>query len=108
MVNLAPLVLEMLCLYWLIELFKLYERGVIFTLQNVRYIRRLGLAFLAGEILKPFVQAGTTFVLSMHKEISLMIGSDDINTLFTALIILLIGWVMTEGCKLSEEQTLTV
>jgi len=40
--------------------------------------------------------------------ISVSFGSNDLYNIFIALLIILISWIMTETCKINEEQELTV
>lgn len=109
LVSCIPLSIDMLMFYFLIQLFKLYERGEIFTSNNVKYLRNIGYAMLASQLVQPIYQALVTFVLTMnnpkgHRLISIGFGSTDIMLLLTASIIILISWVMAEGYKLNDEQ----
>lgn len=113
-VSLIPLGIEMFCIYCLIRLFNLFERGKIFTAQNVQYIRYIGIAMLVGEIVKPFYEAVTTLIMHYHNprghemlHVSLFSG-DEISYILISIIILLISWVMIEACKLQEEHAYTV
>jgi hypothetical protein len=87
----------------LYRLFKLYERGIIFTPANVECIKWLGLWTLAG------------WALSNAVEISKLITYDsaDVNlglttTFFGGVLVLLMSWIMEEGGKIQEEQALTI
>lgn len=113
LVSCIPVGIDMLIFYFLIQLFKLYERGEIFTRNNVKYIRNIGYAMLGSQLIQPIYQALMTFILTMnnpkgHRLISIGFGTTDIMLLLTALIIILISWIMTEGYKLNDEQKYTV
>jgi hypothetical protein len=43
-----------------------------------------------------------------HRAATLSLSSIDIATLLTAILIILISWIMAEGCRLREEQQLTI
>ncbi len=112
-VSLIPLGIEMFLLYCLVKLFNLFERGKIFTLQNVKYIRCIGISMLLGEMIKPFYEAITTFIMHYdnpkgHLALSIGFDGNEINYILTSVIVLLISWVMEEACKLQEEQALTI
>lgn len=113
MVDMLPTIVELLVLYFLIKLFGLYEKGEIFSLKNVRYIRNVGYALLINELLRPVRQFLLGFILTWHnppgQKIALMtISGTNVGIILTALIIILISWIMAEGYKLQEEQELTI
>jgi hypothetical protein len=78
------------------RLFKLFERGIFFTVENVRYLKMQGVVMAGCGLTKNALQ-----LLSPHKNISL-------NGLVIGLLILLIAWIMDEGRRIQEEQELTV
>jgi hypothetical protein len=87
------------------RLLNLYERGVIFTAQNVRLIRILGyLAFSNGlfGVIAPVLSAG---VLSLT---GLLFGIIASPWVIGGLFGIMISHIMDEGCKMQEEQELTV
>lgn len=111
--SLVPLGIEMFCIYCLIKLFNLFERGKIFTMQNVQYIRYIGIAMLLGELIRPFYEIIATYIVYYHNpnghvRLTLSLNSDEISYVLIGSIILLISWVMTEACKLHDEQAHTV
>lgn len=112
-VDLIPLGVTMMCLWWLVRLFTLYSMGEIFTGTTVKYIRRTGWTMLAGVVLMPVHEALLTMVLTMHnlpgeRLITVSIGSSDIRDLLITGIIILVSWIMDEGRKLRESDELTV
>lgn len=99
--------------YYLIKLFQLYSKNIIFSTKNVFYIRKicfmLFLQVLAGLAVQPFI----SLILTMDAPpgghiIGIGIGSDEVSNLIIAGIALLISWIMEEGRKLEEETILTV
>jgi hypothetical protein len=112
-VSTLPMLVKLYILYALIKLFKLYETGEIFTLINVRYLRNIGYALLIGQIINPIYQALMGVVLTWnnppgYRIVAIQLDQTNIGIFFTALLVILISWIMAEGCKLREEQQLTV
>lgn len=113
LVSAIPLLINMVLVYSLIKLFKLYEKGSIFTIKNVNYIRRIGYALLAGQIIQPFYQFAMGIVLTFnnpphYRFASITLDQNNIGILLTALLVILISWIMAEGCELHDEQQLTI
>lgn len=113
LVGSMPLLVELFILYSLIKLFKLYEQGEIFSLQNVRYIRNIGYGLLVGQIIHPIYEFLMGIVLTWrnppgHRFASMTLDQTNIGILLTAVLVILISWIMAEGCKLREEQQLTI
>lgn len=112
-IDLIPTIVGLLALYFLIKLFRLYEQGEIFSLTNVRYIRNVGYGLLIYQLLMPIQQFLLGFVLTWYnppgfRYAVMAINGTNIGIILTALIIILISWIMAEGCKLREEQQLTI
>ncbi|TIH17064.1 DUF2975 domain-containing protein [Marinifilum sp. JC120] len=112
-VTLPQVLLDMFCMWQMVKLFSLYEAGNIFTAENSACYRRAAWAFLICEVINPFVQAGTSYVISMNNEVGerfVTVGIDDANigTIIVACVILAISWVMDEGRKLQDEAELTI
>jgi len=78
------------------RLFKLFERGIFFAVENVRHLKTLGLVVAGCGLVQTLLEW-----LSPAKNLSL-------NLLVLGLLIVLISWIMDEGRKLQEEQALTV
>jgi hypothetical protein len=104
---------KLVLFYFLIRLFKLYERGEIFTLANVRYIRNIGYTLLVSQLIIPLYQGLIGIVLTRQNPpgqhfAMFGIGTDNLGVLFMSLLIILVSWIMAEGCRLREEQQLTI
>lgn len=109
LISCIPLSITMLILYYLVKLFKLYEHAQIFTFANVKYIRNIGWLVLLSQIIRPIYEAMITAALTFqnphgHRFASISFSNNNLTTLIIALIIILISWVMAEGCKLNDEQ----
>ncbi|KTD49926.1 hypothetical protein Lrub_0368 [Legionella rubrilucens] len=108
-----PMFVQLYILFALIKLFKLYENGEIFSINNVRYIRNIGYALLITQIIDPIYQGAMGFALTRynppgHRFAAITLDQTNIGVVLIALIVILISWIMVEGCKLREEQQLTV
>lgn len=118
--------------YWkLAQLFRLYERGLIFAAEAIRCIKVLGLLcairWIVGLVLhfaylqyapagihpmSASPQGAPVTVTVTHFEIgffSFDFGTGiDFGLLLTGAVIVLAAWIMEEGRKIQEEQALTV
>lgn len=105
---------SILALYFLMRLFSLYAQGLIFTALNVRRIRQIGFVLLAKPVLDLLYQALMGLVLTMNNgvtsayNIPIIFDGSHITGILTALVILLVSWVMEEGRKLKEQEELTI
>lgn len=113
LVSTIPLCIELFILYFLIKLFQLYEKGEIFSSKNVQYIRKIGYTLLIDQCINPFYQALMGVVLTLHNPpghrfAAVTLDQTNMGILLTALLVILISWIMAEGCKLREEQQLTI
>ncbi|HZM06618.1 MAG TPA: DUF2975 domain-containing protein [Candidatus Saccharimonadales bacterium] len=88
------------------RLLNLYEKGIIFSAENVTQIRRLGqLAVFYGVLSaclpvfeSPYIQLPLTLPLNILCSPGFMVGC----------LTIIIAWVMDEGRKIQQEQELTV
>lgn len=114
LVTAIPTLVNMFVLYCLICLFKRYEKGDIFSLSHVNYIRNIGYALLADQlIIQPLYQFVMGIVLTIHNPppyrfASISFDQTNIGIILTALLIILISWIMAEAYQLREEQQLTI
>ena len=112
-VSCIPLAFFMVKTLFLVKLFNLYQKGIIFSFENVRNIRRVGWTMLLWEIVKPFYQVLLTFVISSnnppgHRFVAISLNNVDISTTIIAVIIIVVSWIMREGVRLEQQQRLTV
>jgi hypothetical protein len=108
-----PLLIKLVVLYSLIKLFRLYERHEFFSANNVLYIRNVGYALLLLEMQTPIVDFLLGFILTSGNppgyRVAMMTFNDaNIGVILTALMIILNSWIMSEGCKLKDEQQLII
>lgn len=112
-ISILPSIIIMTILYFLINLFKLYEQGKIFTLQNVKYLKHIGITMLIGQVVNFVYEGLISFALTFHNPhghqvSSFYFGTDDIYNIVIAIMIIVISWIMAEGCKLQDENQYTV
>jgi hypothetical protein len=111
LVDVLPILLGLLILK---TVFRNYQRGDIFNAYNAKQYKRLGyLFFLAAFITQPLsgmlkVLAITFSNPSGQRTIQIGFGTPTFETLFCGVLILVISWVMAEGCKLQEDQKFTI
>lgn len=113
LVDLIIIVPNMLLLYWLIRLFGNYQQQQIFTLENVKLIRNVGITLIVWQILVPTHQALLSLVLTLHNApgqhiLEASFSSSNLAVILIAVIVILISWVMAVGHKLQQEQDYTV
>lgn len=112
-ISLIPIATFMFLYYYLMRLFTLYGRGEIFTQKTVGYIRNCGITLLLWQILHPLYQILLTFTLSINNEpgqrfIAVTFSTAQARDLVTALVIIVVSWIMQRGCDLEDEVRLTV
>ncbi|HUX80632.1 MAG TPA: DUF2975 domain-containing protein [Alphaproteobacteria bacterium] len=96
------------------HLFLNYQKGNIFSLKNAQQYKYLGwLFFLDGMLVKPLcnmlqILSATLSNPPGHRYLSLNFGTPNLEVLFCGLLIIVISWVMAEGYKLQEDQSLTI
>lgn len=108
-----PLIVQLYILFSLIRLFKLFEQGVIFSMNNVQYIRNIGYALILTQIMKAVHQGLMGFILTWRNPpgsrfASVTLDHTNLGVILVALMVILISWIMLEGCKIQEEQQLTI
>lgn len=109
----VPLLVNLFILYSLTKLFRLYETGVIFSSLHVRYLRNIGVALLLGQLIDPIYQLLIGLVLTLnnppgHRFMAVTLDQTNLAILFSGVIVILISWIMAEGYKLQEDQSLTI
>ena len=98
----ATMVVYLVWYYAGLKLFRIFEKGIMFTSETAKYIQILGIVFLARFLL----ELGIYFFFPLLQKIGLhaIVWSD----LFTGFFIICIGWLIDEARKIREEQELTV
>lgn len=111
LVDVLPILLGLLILK---TVFRNYQRGDIFNVYNAKQYKNLGyLFFLAAFITQPL--SGMLKVLAItltnpvgQRTIQIGFGTPTFEVLFCGVLVLVISWVMAEGCKLQEDQKFTI
>jgi hypothetical protein len=109
----AELVPSLLIYLLLFKLFGLYQRGLVFTVENIQCIKNVGTVLLGWLVLKLFYPLLVSLVLrfsgaSDTLSIYMSIGSDELRYLLIGLVIYVIAWVMSEATSLHQEQELVI
>jgi hypothetical protein len=112
-VSLIPSAVFVLGLYYLIRLFRLYEKGIIFMTENVTYYKKLGYILIISMFADIIRNSLMSMVLTLHnppgqRMISLGYSSDDLTKLVMGLLIIVISWIMDIGKEIQEDQTYTI
>ena len=112
-INLIPIVIDMAILFILIRLFRRFEKGSIFTISNVKRIRRIGWLMLIGEIIQPFYALLLSFTMTYanppgFRFAYLGVNLQNVTLAVVAMLIILVSWIIQEGHKINEENSLTV
>ena len=113
LISIIPLAINLWLIANLVKLFKLYQQGKIFLLENVCAIKRIGIALLLSQIVAPFYEAAISAVLTWnnppgHRVSMASFDGTNVALVIAALIILLVSWVMAEACKLQNENEMTI
>ncbi|QLH68078.1 DUF2975 domain-containing protein [Aeromonas veronii] len=111
LVQLLPDLVFMMILWQLRQLFRGYRAGLLFTFEQIRRYRQIGVllctTFLVELILTPLLDT----VLTMRgPEVlgTIALSTSDFRVLLAGLIVLALALVMREAKLLADEQQLTV
>lgn len=111
--NMLPVGTAMYVIFTFRRLFTLYEKGVIFTRQNVTCYRHIGYGTLIYALTDLVYNTALSVILTFHRpegerQLQITIGTVDLTTLSVAIMVLLISWVMNEAAQMEEERLYTV
>jgi len=111
--DLIPLGAMIYGLQKLKNLFFLYENGLIFTEQNVSCFRSLGRAMIVWAVCHVVRTTLLSIILTLDNPpgkriIAVMLDSGDFAGVFVGVVVLIVSWVMDEGRKIQEDQSLIV
>lgn len=113
-VSLVPAALQFLFMRQWVVLFGLYRERRIFATENVRCFARMGRLLLALSSFDILLSMPIhSLVLTLDNPpgkhmLSFGLSSDHVPTLAAAIALVVIAWVMDEGCKLRSEADLVV
>ena len=113
LVSLIPLIINLFIIYFLIKLFSLYQRGKIFMLDNVRTIKRIAYTILIGQVANIIYQVLFSLIITWqygpgNRTAGFELSSTNFGMIITACLVILISWVMAEGCRLQEDSEFTI
>jgi hypothetical protein len=111
--DLIPLGVMIYGLRRLRELFSLYERGLIFTADNVQCYRSLGRILFVWVACNVLNHTLLGLVLTIdnppgHRLLVLALNSGDFTGMFVGAVVLTVSWIMDEARKIQEEQALII
>ena len=101
-------------LFFLKKIFQWYERGEVFTSQNVIYYRRLGCLFILNALfIKPLEDGLMVVAVTLnnapgHRYLTLGLGTPAMEAIFCGTLLIVISWVMLEALKLHNDQQLVI
>lgn len=95
------------------ELFKLYEKAIVFSQRNVKCVRRLGYTLIGWVIANFFYVPLISVALTINnlpgeRMMVAKFGFSDVGTLLIGAVVVLVSRVMEEASKMEEEQAHTV
>ena len=115
LISMIPTGLVMGVFVVLFQLFSQYAKGNIFDAINISQIKKIAYLLLARTLIGPFYEVLITVVWTINNPAGenlrmIRLSSQTINLtgVITALMVLVVAWVMAEGHKLQKEQELTV
>ena len=103
-----------LSIYILRLIFKNYKLGKIFTNANAKHYKSLGIIYvIKGLVTEPLAHTLETLAETIHNPpgeriLSFRFASSNIEAIFFGACIILISWIMIEGLKLQEDQSVTI
>ncbi len=111
--DLLPLGVTLYGLLRLKDLFGLYEKGSIFTEENVNCFRSLGRTLIVWVACDVVSNSLLSIVLTLdnppgRRMIAVGLNSGEFTGIFVGAVVLIISWVMDEARKIQEEQALII
>ncbi|SRR5579883_1406520 len=112
-VSMIPTIIQLSTIYFLIKLFQLYEKDEFFSANSVSYFRKIGYTLLLTQLIQPLYEGLMGIVITLnnphgHRFASITLDQTNFGIILMALLVILISWIMAEGCKLREEQQLVI
>jgi hypothetical protein len=92
-----------LCYTLFAGLFRAFEKGPIFTRRTVRLIQYLALLYFVSGLTDAFGPALFSLPIAVPTQLL-----KEIENLVVPSVALIAAWVMKEGSRIQEEQTLTI
>ncbi len=108
LVSLAAAGILLFGLWRLRRLFQLYSEGHIFTAENALCLRSFAWTLVVFALTKPLFGAVLSVVVTWRnppgqRALAISFGSNEVGVAFVGVLLLVIAWIMREGCRLAEE-----
>jgi len=108
-----PLSITVFICHQLAKLFRLYEQGYLFELENIKLIKSVGICMISSELIQFIYQPLMTYALTFYKPagehmISWAFGTTNVTTLITGFVILMASWIAGEAHALKTDVQLTI
>jgi len=105
---LIPLTIVLYVLWNVRLLFECYGRGEVFSAEPANYIRKVGMAMVANVFVSVFIRSMGSVLLTFDnpagsKQLSISLSGDIYLLLLMGGLLIVIGWVMQEAARISEE-----
>lgn len=103
----------LLIFYGLQKLFISYAKAAYFTTQTISTIKRIGTWMLLGQLLRPVYQCLMSLYLTRynaagHHLISLSMGTQELTSMLTALILFICAHITHQARLLERDNALTI
>jgi hypothetical protein len=108
-----PVSITVYIFHQLAKLFGLYEKGFLFEEENIRLIRSISLFMMIGELIQLIYQPMMTVALTFNNApgerlASITIGTSNLSTFITGMIIFIASWIIKEAQQLKSDAELTI
>jgi len=108
-----PVLISVAICYCFVRLFKLYEQGNFFSKKHTDLFHKIAYLIIGNIIAQPIRSALLSLALTFNNPpgerfISVSVDFSHLVWLITALLIILISWIMDEGRKLQEDAQGTI
>lgn len=104
----VPVALGVTVLLLLHRLFLGFSRGQILVPESGRILRRIGIVIVVLGPLEILLRALASVVLSLpnppgQRQIVVGISSDDITTIISGILLIVLGWTLEEAARIADE-----
>ena len=109
-----PIACTVMIYFQLGQLFRLYEKKILFARENIDRIRCIGKYVLLKPLVfcflyQPLMMYILTYLKPMGQhQIMLSFSTDDLNAVITGIVIVVASWIATEANKLNKDLQFTV
>lgn len=114
-ISAGPMACYLFMLSSLTRLFRLYEKGIVFTEQNVNYLKNIGKYVIYAQIANFITHPLMTLAMSLgnppgqgNRYIELTLVDTNIGLFVFGIIVVIIARIMQEATNMHNEQQLTI